>query len=65
MNKLLPALALLGLGQCRRNDPAPPPDPLAQLPAETQTGQGTFGCLLNGQPWTPAGSPFGGPLFIA
>ncbi|MFD2719416.1 hypothetical protein ACFST9_11870 [Hymenobacter monticola] len=70
MTKHLPAAlalaALLGLSHCRRNDPAPaPPDPLAQLPAETQTGKGTFGCLLNGKAWTQAGSPFAGPLLNA
>jgi hypothetical protein len=57
--------ALLGLSQCRQHDPAPQPpaSPLDQLPPATQTGQGTFGCLVNGQAWTPAGSPLGGPLF--
>ncbi|WP_210514209.1 hypothetical protein [Hymenobacter terricola] len=68
MNKLLFFLALLALltqGGCNKKDPAPDPpaSPLDQLPPETQTGQHTFGCLVNGQAWTPAGSPFGGPLF--
>ena len=47
--------ALLGLSQCKKNDsgPAKPED---QLPPATQTGAHTFGCLLNGQPWTPSGS---------
>ncbi|RYY18829.1 MAG: hypothetical protein EOO36_07240 [Cytophagaceae bacterium] len=56
---LLPALALLLLTQCQKADsgPAKPED---QLPAATQTGQHTFGCLLNGQPWTPGGNV--GPL---
>jgi hypothetical protein len=31
------------------------PTPLEQLPAATQTGANTFGCLLNGQAWTPKG----------
>jgi len=50
---LLLPLTLL-LVQCHKNspDPAKPED---QLPAATQTGAGTFGCLLNGQPWTPSG----------
>ena len=43
--------ALLGLSQCKKNDP----DPLSQLPPATQTGANTFGCLVNGQPWTPQG----------
>ena len=51
--------ALLGLSQCKKSDsgPAKPED---QLPPATQTGQHTFGCLLNGQPWTPSGNV--GPL---
>ena len=44
--------ALLGLSQCKKNDP----DPVSQLPPATQTGANTFGCLVNGQPWTPRGS---------
>jgi hypothetical protein len=66
MNKplLLFALVLLAPGGCKIKDPTPnpPKDPLSQLPPETQTGQRSFGCLVNGQAWTPAGSPFGGPL---
>ena len=64
--KFLLYSSLLLLTQCSKckNDPAPEPpkDPLALLPPETQTGQRTFGCLVNGQAWTPAGNPFGGPL---
>ena len=44
--------ALPGLSQCQKTDP----DPASQLPAATQTGANTFGCLLNGQPWTPQGN---------
>ena len=71
MNKLVPLLALALLAPaagCKRADPqppAPPPTPLSLLPPETQTGQRTFGCLVNGQAWTPAGNPFGGPIFTA
>ena len=44
--------ALLGLSQCKKKrDPAPED----QLPPATQTGANTFGCLVNGQPWTPQG----------
>ena len=43
-------LALL-LAQCKKADQAP----ADQLPPATQTGAGTFGCLVNGQPWTPNG----------
>jgi hypothetical protein len=53
---LLPLLALaLLLAQCKKKEPDPTPpipaDPLAALPAETQTGAGTFGCLVNGKPY--------------
>ena len=71
MHKLLLSLAVALLTQCagcKTKDPfpkPPPTDPLSQLPAETQTGQRTFGCLLNGQPWTQAGNPFGGPVLAA
>ncbi len=44
--------ALLGLSQCKKSDP----DPVSQLPPATQTGANTFGCLVNGQPWTPQGN---------
>jgi hypothetical protein len=43
--------ALLGLSQCKKKDVAP----VDQLPAATQTGANTIGCLVNGQVWTPAG----------
>jgi len=29
---------------------------LEQLPPATQTGANTFGCLLNGEAWTPSGN---------
>jgi len=48
---LLPLAALLGLSQCKKNTPAP----ADQLPPATQTGTNTFGCLVNGQVWTPQG----------
>ncbi len=54
MKHHLPLLALatlLGLSQCKKHDP----DPLEQLPPATQTGANTFGCLVNGKPWTPQG----------
>ena len=61
MNKLvlltLPLALLLG---CKKDDP----DPASQLPPATQTGANTFGCLLNGQPWTPNGNN-GVPNLIA
>ncbi len=48
---LFALVALLGLSQCKKHDP----DPLEQLPPATQTGANTFGCLVNGKPWTPQG----------
>lgn len=50
----LPLYLALGLlTQCSKckQDPAPqlPTDPLATLPPETQSGAGTFGCLVNGK----------------
>ena len=70
MNTKLPLyLALLLLTQCSKcktDDPAPvAPNPVDALPPATQTGQRTFGCLLNGQPWNLAGNPFGGPLLTS
>ena len=46
-------LSLLLLTQCSKckDDVAP----LDQLPPATQTGANTFGCLVNGQAWTPKG----------
>ena len=49
---LLLLVALLSLTQCKKSDPTPE----SQLPAATQTGANTFGCLLNGQPWQPFGT---------
>jgi hypothetical protein len=54
--RLLPAFlllaALLGLSQCKHASPAP----VDQLPPATQAGANTFGCLVNGQAWTPRGN---------
>lgn len=41
---------------CKKNE-----TPLEQLPPETQTGANTFGCLIDGKPFTPGGSPLSGP----
>jgi hypothetical protein len=32
-----------------------PADPVSQLPPATTTGENTFGCLVNGEVWTPKG----------
>lgn len=53
MQHVLPFLsvaALLTLSTCKKDDPE------AQLPPATQTGANTFGCLINGQAWTPRGN---------
>ena len=50
----LPLLLLTQCSKCK-NNPAPA-DPAALLPPATQTGAGTFGCLLNGRPWLPSGT---------
>ena len=49
-------LALMGVAwlvlmasSCRKAPPEPEPD----LPPETQTGEGTIGCYINGKPWWP------------
>lgn len=45
---LLPAILLLSLcWRCRKEQP----DNLYGLPAATQSGAGTFGCLIDGKPW--------------
>lgn len=50
---LLLAALLTQCSKCKQDpSPARPED---QLPPATQTGAGTFGCLLNGQPWKPSG----------
>lgn len=38
--------------QCHTEDPTP----VEQLPEATQEGRDTFGCLVNGKAWLPAGS---------
>lgn len=51
----LSVLLLTQCSKCKRDDPTPQ-SPKDLLPPETQTGAGTFGCLLNGQPWLPSGT---------
>lgn len=51
---LLLLVALLGLSMCKKRDTTPT-KPEDQLPPATQTGAGTFGCLVNGQPYLPSG----------
>jgi len=42
---------------CNNDDDNPPPDPVDQLPPATQTGAGTFGCLLDGEVFLPGNVP--------
>ncbi|WP_372757499.1 hypothetical protein [Mariniflexile sp.] len=50
MKNLLIILAItLGLSCCK-NDDDTPKNPIDQLPPPTQTGENTFGFLINGQP---------------
>jgi hypothetical protein len=53
---LLTSVLLLGF-HCKKHK-----SPEEQLPAETQIGAGTFGCLVNGNIFKPKGDPFGGPI---
>ena len=48
-------LASLFLINCNNDDNGNdgPTDPLDELPAATQTGAQTLGCLINGEPWVP------------
>lgn len=50
----LMVLLLTQCSKCKRDDPAPlpPKDPISVLPPETQTGAGTFGCVVNGVGYT-------------
>ncbi len=45
---LLVACLLLTAMQCCKTDPKPT-NPIDQLPPATQTGENTFGCLVNGE----------------
>jgi hypothetical protein len=44
-------LLLTQCSKCKQDDPTPE----EQLPPATQSGANTFGCLVNGQPYLPAG----------
>ena len=61
LGKLPLYLSLLLLTQCSKckldnPTPLPPKDPLSVLPAETQTGAGTLGCLVNGNAYATVSS---------
>ncbi|HBY54848.1 MAG TPA: hypothetical protein DEH15_20755 [Marinilabiliales bacterium] len=46
---------LFSAGSCEKDE-----EP--QLPPITQTGAGTFGCLVNGEIWVAKNRPFGSPI---
>lgn len=54
---LLVALALLT--GCKKSDNAPS-NPIDQLPPATHTGANTFGCLINGEPFSVSGKSYRG-----
>lgn len=53
MKKILTALTLLIVvfASCNNDDDNTPQNPVSQLPPPTQTGENTFGCLINGEPF--------------
>ncbi|MCB0532734.1 MAG: hypothetical protein H6574_13725 [Lewinellaceae bacterium] len=60
MNKriYLLSLSMLSVGllalSCAKKTPECPPD----LPCKTQSGENTFGCYINGQPWVAEIAPY-------
>ena len=54
MKNMLLILLLTLLNSCG-NDDDQPTNPIDQLPAATQTGANTFGCLLDGEAFIPSG----------
>jgi len=54
MKKLLLLLTIISSFSCCNNDDDnTPTNPIDQLPPATQTGEQTFGCLINGEPFIP------------
>ena len=53
----LTAFICLSGFHCKKDKP-----PEEQLPPETHTGNGTFGCLINGTVFVPKGTPLAGPI---
>ena len=47
------SVALLCLCSCDSDDDNTPQNPVNQLPEATQTGENTFGCLLDGEAFIP------------
>lgn len=57
--KLLLIILFLSFNSCSKEENCD--NPINCLPPATQTGAGTFGCLINNKPFRPAGSQLGGP----
>ena len=53
LKALVMCVVVLVLG-CNGDDDAPSNNPADALPPATQTGEGTFGCLIDGEPFFPA-----------
>jgi hypothetical protein len=53
---LLSLLLTMGM-KCKKDETG-----IEALPPATQEGKNTFGCLVNGEAFTPKGSNFGGPI---
>jgi hypothetical protein len=52
---LFGSVMLLLSSQCKKSDSSPPLTELQKLPAITQGGRNTFGCLINGKAFVPGG----------
>ncbi len=55
MKSLFILLLAITVNVCSSNDDDSPQDPVAQLPPATQTGENTFGALLDGEAFIPGG----------
>jgi hypothetical protein len=55
MKYLLLLFLALTVNSCDKNDDDSPRDSISRLPPATQTGANTFGALLDGEPFIPAG----------
>ncbi|TMU50427.1 DUF6252 family protein [Flagellimonas algicola] len=58
MKTLLAFMLMVILTACNNDDDGTPENPADALPPATQTGEGTFGCLIDGEPFFPG--RFGG-----
>ncbi len=59
MKKIFFLILVFFVVSCSKKDNCD--NPIDCLPPATQTGAGTIGCLINGQPFSPGGSQFSGP----